>query len=97
MAMLKKAWVNPHDAGLAVLSLESAIVEREYARLHVDSMQMPVNPTPEHPLRHVVTVRLLDLEDLCMLRDVLDKHIATYSDDALVSGDEIQHRNDRPR
>lgn len=80
MAMLKEAWVTPHNAGLAVLSLESEVVEPEYARLHVDSMQMPDNLTPAHPPRHVVTVRLLDFEDLCALRDALDRYISARGD-----------------
>lgn len=79
MAMLKKAWITPHDAGLAVLSLESAIVELEYARLHVDSIQLPANPTPAHPLRHLVTIGLLEFDDLCALRDALEKYIAMHN------------------
>ena len=78
MGMLKKAWITDHGAGLAVLSLESAVVDREYARLRTDDRLMPAHPTPKHPLRHVVTVRLLDMDDLHALRDVLDDHITRH-------------------
>lgn len=46
MGMLNKAWITPHDAGLVALSLESKIVDREYAQFPMDGVRRSRNGGP---------------------------------------------------
>jgi hypothetical protein len=73
--MIKNAWITPHDAGLASLSIESQHVSPAHMRAHVTEAVFPANPTPEHPERHVVGLSLLDIEDFVTLRNAIDTHI----------------------
>jgi hypothetical protein len=76
MSQLKRAWITPHDAGLVALSLESASADIDYRRVRADEKLYPTRPTPAHPLRHVVAIRLLDTEDLLLLRLAIDDYLS---------------------
>jgi hypothetical protein len=75
MNSIGKAWITPHDADLHALSLRSETVHPEYYRLSADERVFPANPTPEHPEQHVICIRLLSIDDLHMLRDVIDNYL----------------------
>jgi hypothetical protein len=70
---LKKAWLTewPTADGLYTLSLESAETDQIH-RLSADHRCFPANPTPEHPLRHVVKLALLSDDDLRSIRDAIN-------------------------
>jgi tetrahydromethanopterin S-methyltransferase subunit A len=80
--MLKKAWITAHVAGMSVLSLESQTVEPEYAQLSVDTRLFPDRPSVKHSQRHVCTVRLLDEDDLRMIRDAISAFLEQSSEQA---------------
>jgi len=73
--LLGKAWITPHDADLHALSLRSESTNPKWYRLNVDEHVFPFNPTPEHPEQHVICIRLLSVDDLHMLRDVIDNYL----------------------
>jgi hypothetical protein len=68
---LKKAWVTEHDAGLAMLSLECS--NPGGAGPHCDERTFPAKPSPEHPMRRVIVVGLLDEDDLILIRDTINE------------------------
>jgi len=75
MSKIKKAWLT--DQGfkrsiMATLSLESEHPLDEIQRVRFSEMTFPQDPTPEHPLRHIVTIDGLDDEDLRKIRNAID-------------------------
>jgi len=78
MRSLKSAWLTPlHDEPLYILSLESVNPEPEHMRLKARDLVFPVEPTKKNPRRHTVILSLLDVEDIRLLRDVLDRSLET--------------------
>lgn len=73
---LKKAWLTEGDASLSSLSLESAEPMPEYCRIHAHEHLFPAEPTPSHPLRHVINIGLFSFDDLIAIRDAINKHLA---------------------
>lgn len=71
---MKSCWLTTQEpTDLVVLSIESARPKPQYAQIGVTERCFPSKPTDEHPLRHVVTVGLLDRKALEMLRDKLSR------------------------
>lgn len=76
MRLIKKVWITPYgNNDLVVLSFESKYVENEFERLHFSEMLFPAKPSIKHPLRHTICVKVLDAEDLIIIRDAIDKHL----------------------
>jgi hypothetical protein len=75
MSQLKSAWITPHDADLASLTLESANPGIEYLRVNCTTHLFPENPNPEYPLKHILVIGLLSYNDLILLRNTIDKHL----------------------
>jgi coenzyme F420-reducing hydrogenase alpha subunit len=76
MSYLKKAWLTDQSsrgASLYALSLESEQPE-DHNKLKIREMMHPANPTPEHPLHHVIITSFLDQDDINKLAKELDKY-----------------------
>ncbi|RQS39747.1 hypothetical protein [Burkholderia sp. Bp8990] len=76
MNTLKRVWWTDHSTprnGICTISLESADATAEHRRLRAEERAFPANPTPEHPLRHVVVLSLLGVDDVRMLRDTCNQ------------------------
>jgi hypothetical protein len=74
---IKKVWLGPWATceDVHTISIESVGSQDGIDPLSVEDTHFPVNPTPERPLRHVVLLRLLDIEDLISLRDAIDAYL----------------------
>lgn len=75
MSTLKGVWITPHDAGLVSLSMESEIVYPEYMRIKVSEREFPDNPTKKSPKRHTISVKLLTIDDLKLLKNIIDEYL----------------------
>lgn len=75
MNSLKRAWLTPHDAGLAALTVESGHPEIDYKRIRAESRNFPAEPSPEHPLRHTIVLGLFDVDDLLKIRSAIDSYL----------------------
>ncbi len=60
--MLKKCWITSINAHLTSITFESEEPAREEKRLSSQTMLFPERPTPENPLRHVITDIVLGIE-----------------------------------
>ena len=72
---IKDAWITRHNPDLGVLSIESQNPEPGNKRLQVASVSFSHTPSDYHPLRHVMTIGLLDREDLMKIRDAIDDYL----------------------
>jgi hypothetical protein len=77
---VKKAWITPwpNSAELVTLSIESADTEPADQRLSIYDRVFPTTPTPAHPQRHVLSIGLLEPEDLKMIRDALSAYLEAF-------------------
>ncbi len=64
MGAIKKVWVTNHDSDLVSLSLESENADQKFLRIRAHEFELPEVPSVRHPLRHVISVSLLNEEDL---------------------------------
>lgn len=71
---LKKVWLTEHE-NLSSLSMESEDPSQPHTRIIFHESFHPANPTPEHPLRHVLVISCLTDEDLCKLHKAIGRHI----------------------
>ena len=74
---IKKAWITPFDStsGLVTLSMESGKPAEEWRRIQVGNVLFPREPTVPHPLRHTVSLYLLDSEDLISIVNAIQGHL----------------------
>ncbi len=71
MGKIKQAWVNL-DRFSGSLTFESSYPDDESRRLWVHDMTYPSNPSPSHPLRHVLVMHNLTKEDLVTIKNAID-------------------------
>ena len=64
MAAIKKVWITQHDSELVALSLESEHVKEKHMRVKAYEWEFPEVPSKNNPLRHTVSVSLLNEDDL---------------------------------
>lgn len=76
MMSLKSAWLTAWPTSdLFTLSLESKMPENENLRIRVRDLEFPGKPTKKNPLRHTIVIGVMDLDDLRLLRDVIDRFL----------------------
>ena len=73
--ILKKAWITQHDAGMVGITLESTSPETDYKRVSATSNLFPVNPTKERPLRHTLSIGLLDADSLYLIEKAISEYL----------------------
>lgn len=74
--MMKSCWLTDRDRTvLNTLSIESENLAPEYMRIKVTEVIAPQNPTPEHPLRHVIVLNFLTDDDLIELHNKIRIHL----------------------
>lgn len=76
--MIKKVWLNPFatNQDMFHLCLESAMPNEPYTRVTATEMVFPTTPTPDFPLRHTLSLGLLEMDDIVLLRDTLGNFLA---------------------
>jgi hypothetical protein len=75
MSAIKQAWITDHDANLVALSLESSNVKEKHMRVKAYDMEFPEVPSKNNPLRHTVSISLLDEEDLKKILAAICKYL----------------------
>lgn len=75
MGAIKKVWITDHDSDLVALSLESEHVKEKHMRIKVYEWEFPEVPTEKYPLRHSVSISLLDEEDLKKILVAICKYL----------------------
>ncbi len=74
-SMLKKVWFTGSASDLVALSIESADPTVEHHRVTGRNLLYPHVPTAHYPLRHVLVVEMLGVEDLVMIRDAINEYL----------------------
>lgn len=72
---LKDVWIVHQDANLVSLSLESKNVKEKHMRIKVYQAEFPEVPSEKYPLRHTVSISLLDEEDLHKILKAICKYL----------------------
>jgi hypothetical protein len=75
MSAIKKVWITEHDASLVALSIESIYVTEVHMRVKPFEMLYPEVPSKNNPLRHVVSISLLNEDDLKKVMFAIAKHL----------------------
>ena len=75
MSAIKQVWVVDHDADLVGLSIESNYVHEKHKRVKMYEAEFPEVPSVRHPLRHMISISLLDEEDLKKILVAICKHL----------------------
>lgn len=75
MSKLKKCWITEIAEGLASVSFESEDASEKHDRLYVRENLFPANPTAKVPLRHTLSLGLIDEEGLAEIRDTIDRYL----------------------
>jgi hypothetical protein len=75
MGAIKKVWVTDHDANLVALSIESEHVIEKHMRVKVYEAEFPEVPSVRNPLRHTISISLLDDDDLEKILKAICKHL----------------------
>lgn len=70
---IEKAWITPYTSDLVTLSFSSLRVVPEWARIQVNEVVFPDRDTKAP--RHTVSIKLLDDDDLVLLRDAIDEYL----------------------
>jgi hypothetical protein len=74
----KMIWLTPWPTceSLARLCIESAETEPSHKRLTIRESLFPEVPTAAHPQRHVISIGLLEREDLAAIRDAISAYLS---------------------
>ena len=75
MSAIKKVWITEHDASLVALTIESLHVTEKFRRVKFHEYEFPEVPSKNNPLRHTVSISLLDEEDLTTILVAIAKHL----------------------
>lgn len=75
MSAIKQAWITYHDSKLVALSLESENAKQKHRRIKVYEAEFPEVPTEKYPLRHTVSISLLDEDDLQIILKAICKYL----------------------
>jgi len=75
MGAIKQVWIVDHDADLVGLSIESNHVKEKHMRIKVYEAEFPEVPSVRHPLRHSVSISLLDEDDLKKILVAICKYL----------------------
>ena len=74
-AQLRHVWFTEHGSRLVMMSVEVNNPAPEAPAPHCTEMSFPAEPSPEHPLRRVMKMGILNEDDLCMIRDAINEYL----------------------
>lgn len=75
MGAIKAVWITEHDTRLCALSIESEHVKEKHMRVKVHQMEFPEVPSKNNPLRHSISLSLLNDDDLIIILKAIAKYL----------------------